>query len=447
MLAVVLVGGLGWYELSRPPARVVSLVATLSALAVVGRLAFAAIPNVKPTTDIVLFAGWALGPVPGFAVGALTGLVSNIFFGQGPWTPWQMTAWGLVGVLGGVVARAARGREPRRLPLALLCAAAGFAYGALLDVYQWTLSAEHTTASYLAVSGSSFPYNLAHAVGNFTFALLIGPAFIRALSRYRRRFELRWERPAVVAVVLALAVPVALGTRNRPGGHAAAARARLPGEGPEQRRRLRHGARRVVEPALHGLGGARPGRRRAQPERREAPEADADRLHARAREGAERHRRARAHDPAPARRRRLAAQLRRPRPGGAARRQAAPGRLLGAPRGPHGVRHLRPARVGLIGGRALGGAVAAQAAEQGRRLRLRRGGRLERRGRHRLRAAGARGRRQARLEGRQGRRVLPAPRARIPTAASARRRPRARTPSPPPGRCRACWPSAATPTP
>ena len=73
VLAVVLAGGLGWYELSRPPARVVSLVATLSALAVVGRLAFAAIPNVKPTTDIVLFAGWALGPVPGFAVGALTG--------------------------------------------------------------------------------------------------------------------------------------------------------------------------------------------------------------------------------------------------------------------------------------------------------------------------------------------------------------------------------------
>ena len=122
-----------------------------------------------------------------------------------------MTAWGLVGVLGGLVARAARGHEPRRLPLALLCAAAGFGYGALLDVYQWTLSAEHTTASYLAVSASSFPYNLAHALGNFTFALLIGPAFIRALSRYRRRFELRWERPAVAAVVLALVVPVALG--------------------------------------------------------------------------------------------------------------------------------------------------------------------------------------------------------------------------------------------
>ncbi len=220
LLVFVLGGGLAWYELSRPPARVVSLVATLSALAVVGRLAFAAIPNVKPTTDIVLFAGWALGPVPGFAVGALTGLVSNFFFGQGPWTPWQMTAWGLVGVLGGVLGRLWRGREPRRLTLALICAAAGFGYGALLDLYQWTLTAQHTLASYLAVSATSFPYNLAHAVGNFGFALLIGPVFLRALRRYRRRFDMRWEQPAVVAaLVLALALTVAL--TSAPGASAA----------------------------------------------------------------------------------------------------------------------------------------------------------------------------------------------------------------------------------
>jgi prenyltransferase beta subunit len=221
LLLVVLGGGLAWYELSRPPARVVSLVATMSALAVVGRIAFAAIPNVKPTTDIVLFAGWALGPAPGFAVGALTGLVSNVFFGQGPWTPWQMTAWGLVGVAGGLLGRLARGREPRRLPLALICALAGFGYGALLDLYQWTLAAQHDLPSYLAVSGTSFPYNLAHAVGNFGFALLIGPVFLRALRRYRRRFEVRWERPAVIALLLAaVVVPVAL-TATPPKAQAA----------------------------------------------------------------------------------------------------------------------------------------------------------------------------------------------------------------------------------
>lgn len=211
VLVFVLLAGLAWFERTRPSAKVVSLVATLAALAVVGRIAFAPFPNVKPTTDIVLFAGLATGAAPGFAVGAITALASNVFFGQGPWTPWQMVAWGLVGVLGGLVGRLLRGREPGRLPLALVCAAAGFGFGALLDYYQWTLSATHTLGSYAAVSGTSFPYNLAHAVGNFVFALAIGPAFVRALRRYRRRFEVRWATPAVTAALLAaLVLPAAL---------------------------------------------------------------------------------------------------------------------------------------------------------------------------------------------------------------------------------------------
>ena len=100
LLAVALAFGFGWYERERPPARVVAVVAALAALAVVGRLAFAAFPNVKPTTDIVLFAGYALGAVPGFAVGAVTAIVSNIFLSQGPWTVWQMAGWGAVGIAG-----------------------------------------------------------------------------------------------------------------------------------------------------------------------------------------------------------------------------------------------------------------------------------------------------------------------------------------------------------
>src|ERR671928_123672 len=103
--ALALAAGFAWYERGRPPARVVAVVAALAALPVVGRLAFAAIPNVKPTTDIVLFAGYALGAAPGFAVGAVTALVSNIFLSQGPWTVWQMAGWGGVGVGGALLAR------------------------------------------------------------------------------------------------------------------------------------------------------------------------------------------------------------------------------------------------------------------------------------------------------------------------------------------------------
>jgi prenyltransferase beta subunit len=212
VLAVALLGGFLWYERDRPPARVLALVAALAALAVVGRLAFAAIPNVKPTTDIVLFAGYALGSVPGFAVGAVTALVSNVFLSQGPWTVWQMAGWGGVGVGGALVARAVRGRDLGRLQLAAVCGMAGLAFGAWMDVYQWTLAARQDLDSYLAVSASSLPYNLAHAIGNVAFCLLIGPFFVRALRRYRRRFEVRWEAaPAAASALAVLLVAGSLG--------------------------------------------------------------------------------------------------------------------------------------------------------------------------------------------------------------------------------------------
>jgi energy-coupling factor transport system substrate-specific component len=246
LLALALAAGFAWYERDKPPARVLALVAALAALAVVGRLAFAAIPNVKPTTDIVLFAGYALGAVPGFVVGAVTAIVSNIFLSQGPWTVWQMAGWGAVGVGGALLARALRGREPNRLVLAAVCGVAGFAFGAWMDVYQWTLTGRQTLDSYLVVAGSSLPYNIAHAVGNVVFCLLIGPVFVRSLRRYRRRLEVTW-RPAtatmgaaVTLVCLLAVLPAAAGAatpseraeryllraQNRDGGFGAA-----PGQG------------------------------------------------------------------------------------------------------------------------------------------------------------------------------------------------------------------------
>jgi energy-coupling factor transport system substrate-specific component len=213
LLGIALGCGFAWYEREKPPARVVAVVAALAALAVVGRLAFAAIPNVKPTTDIVLFAGYALGAIPGFAVGAVTAIVSNIFLSHGPWTVWQMAGWGAVGIVGAGLARVLRGREPNRFVLAAVCGFAGLAFGAWMDVYQWTLAARQDLDTYVAVAGTSLPYNLAHAAGNVVFCLLIGPAFLRGLARYRRRFQVRWERsPApvalgVVAIALLLVVP------------------------------------------------------------------------------------------------------------------------------------------------------------------------------------------------------------------------------------------------
>jgi energy-coupling factor transport system substrate-specific component len=199
ILAVVLLGGFAWYERSRPPSQVVALVAALAALAIAGRIAFAAFPNVKPTTDIVVFAGYALGPAPGFAVGAFAGLVSNFWFGQGPWTPWQMAGWGLCGVMGAALALGTR--NAGRLTLAALCGFAGIAYGLLLNFsLMATYGGDLSIQRFLALEARAIPFDAAHAIGNVVFALLAGPAMVRMLVRFRERFA--WRTPAVAAALL-----------------------------------------------------------------------------------------------------------------------------------------------------------------------------------------------------------------------------------------------------
>jgi energy-coupling factor transport system substrate-specific component len=191
IVGAVILAGFAWYERSRPPAQVVALVAALAALAIAGRIAFAAFPNVKPTTDIVIFAGYALGGAPGFAVGALAALVSNFWFGQGPWTPWQMAGWGLCGVFGAALALGFR--NAGRFTLAAACGFAGIFYGALLNfslmaTYGGDLSLRH----FLVLEARAIPFEIAHVLGNVVLALIAGPAMVRMLVRFRERFE--WRR-------------------------------------------------------------------------------------------------------------------------------------------------------------------------------------------------------------------------------------------------------------
>jgi energy-coupling factor transport system substrate-specific component len=201
ILAVVLLSGFAWYERSRPPSQVVALVAALAALAIAGRIAFAAFPNVKPTTDIVVFAGYALGPAPGFAVGALAGLVSNFWFGQGPWTPWQMAGWGMCGVMGAGLALGVR--NAGRFSLAAVCGLAGIAYGVLLNFsLMATYGGDLSLERFLTLEARAIPFDVAHVVGNVVFALLAGPAMVRMLVRFRRRFQ--WRTPALATAILAI---------------------------------------------------------------------------------------------------------------------------------------------------------------------------------------------------------------------------------------------------
>jgi energy-coupling factor transport system substrate-specific component len=197
LAAFLLVGvvlALGWlaYERARPSARMVAVVGTLAAVAALGRDAFVALPDVKPITALTLVVGYALGPLPGFSVGALGMLASNFVLGQGPYTPWQMTAWGLVG-LGGAALGALSGRRLGRVQLALACALAALAAKELMNVYTWTIGASHTSGAFLVVAGNGLPFDLTDAVASFVFALAFGSELARLLARMRARMTISWD--------------------------------------------------------------------------------------------------------------------------------------------------------------------------------------------------------------------------------------------------------------
>ena len=240
LVAVVLVAGWLCYERARPSARMVAIIGTLAALAALGRDAFVAVPDVKPITAMALVVGYALGPLPGFSVGALGMLASNFVLGQGPYTPWQMAAWGLVGLAGAALGAVSR-RRLGRVQLALACALAALAAKELMNVYTWTLGASHTPAALLAVAGTALPFDVTDAVASFAFGLAFAPELARLLARMRARMDVTWERDespvAATAAVrslgahgplltLALVLAVALGALAAPRAASAASLSR-----------------------------------------------------------------------------------------------------------------------------------------------------------------------------------------------------------------------------
>jgi energy-coupling factor transport system substrate-specific component len=229
VLALALLAGFVWYERTRPDARIVALVGTLAAFAALGRIAFAAVPNVKPTTVIVLVSGYALGGAPGYVVGAVAALTSNFFFGQGPWTPWQMAGWGLTGLAGALLAQLTRGRIGR-LPLAVVSFILGFGFTALQDAGDWVSYSDHSLTQLGVYVGKGVGFDLVHACGCFGFAMLFGPALIRTLARFRTRIQVTWLAPAAGALppaLMAMFVVVAI-AGARPATATASAARRTP---------------------------------------------------------------------------------------------------------------------------------------------------------------------------------------------------------------------------
>ncbi|MCL2488474.1 MAG: ECF transporter S component [Oscillospiraceae bacterium] len=158
--------------------------AVLTALSVAGRAAFVLVPFFKPVTAVVILAGVYCGGLGGCAVGVLSAAVSNIWFGQGPWTPFQMLAWGLIGLLAGVLPL----RRSRPL-LYLYGGLSGVVFSLVMDV--WTVLWIDNSLSaprYIAAVIAAAPVTVIYAVSNVVFLTLLTAPVGEKLDRIRRKY-------------------------------------------------------------------------------------------------------------------------------------------------------------------------------------------------------------------------------------------------------------------
>ncbi|MDO4581278.1 MAG: ATP-binding cassette domain-containing protein [Bacillota bacterium] len=179
------------FEGRKPQARELVVIAVLCGLGVAGRAAFFMLPQFKPVTALVIIAGVAFGGETGFLVGSMTMLVSNMLFSQGPWTPWQMFAMGIIGFVAGLLFSKGWLRRGR-LPLSLFGALAAVAiYGGIMNpasaiMWQNTLNWQ-TLAAYYA---TGFPFDLIHAAATFVFLWLLAEPLLEKLDRIKVKYGL-----------------------------------------------------------------------------------------------------------------------------------------------------------------------------------------------------------------------------------------------------------------
>jgi energy-coupling factor transport system substrate-specific component len=181
----LVVAGIAWFESGTDSTRELAVIATLGAAAAAGRVLFAALPGVQPVTVIAIVAGAALGARAGVATGALAAFVSNLFLGQGIWTPQQMLGWGACGAVGALLAPVVR----NRWALAAVAAVLGFAFSVSMDVWLWYGFSPHTLPALAAVVGRGLWFDVSHAAGNVVIALAAGPELRRMLDRYGARLR------------------------------------------------------------------------------------------------------------------------------------------------------------------------------------------------------------------------------------------------------------------
>ena len=179
------------FEGRKPKAREIMVISVLAAIGVAGRAAFFMVPSFKPVAAIVILTGVSFGGEAGFLVGCLIMMLSNMFMGQGPWTPWQMFAMGFIGFLSGILYRL-RILPTKRLQLSVYGFLVTFMiYGGIMNpaalfmsVYQFSWS------GLLAIYISGVPVDLVHASSTFLFLWIGAKPLLEKLQRIKVKYGL-----------------------------------------------------------------------------------------------------------------------------------------------------------------------------------------------------------------------------------------------------------------
>lgn len=176
------------FEHSENDVRKLILIAVMVAISVIGRFIFAPIPGFKPVTAMVVITAMYFGGEAGFMTGALSAVISNFYFGQGPWTPFQMFSWGIVGFLAGVIADPLK---KSKIVLVVYAVVSGVLYSLLMDV--WTVlwaDGYFNISRYAAAVISAAQFTIIYAVSNVIFLLVFSKPIGKILERIKEKYRL-----------------------------------------------------------------------------------------------------------------------------------------------------------------------------------------------------------------------------------------------------------------
>ena len=180
------------FEGRKPKARELVTIAVLCAIGIAGRGLFFMLPQFKPVLALTMIAGVAFGGEVGFLVGAMTMLTSNMIFGQGPWTPWQMFAMGIIGFLAGVLFKKGWLRRTRASLAVLGAFTAVLIYGGIMNPAAAMMMSSETLKweTILACYITGLPMDLVHAFGTAIFLMIAAEPMLEKMDRIKVKYGL-----------------------------------------------------------------------------------------------------------------------------------------------------------------------------------------------------------------------------------------------------------------